>query len=44
MDLKISKRILQKAERVAEDILLQLEKLDVSPTTPKASGEEKELL
>ena len=44
MDLKISKRILQKAESVAEDILLQLEKLDVSPTTPKASGEEKELL
>lgn len=44
MDLKISKRILQKAESVEEDILLQLEKLDVSPTTPQASGEEKELL
>lgn len=41
MDLKISKRILQKAESVEEDILLQLEKLDVSPTTPQASGEEK---
>lgn len=44
MDLKISKRILQKAESVEEDILLQLEKLDVSPATPQASGEEKELL
>lgn len=44
MDLKISKRILQKAKSVEDDILLQLEKLDVSPTTPQASGEEKELL
>ena len=44
MDLKIYKRIFKKAENVENDILLQLDKLDVSPATPQTSSEEKELL
>ena len=44
MDLKIYKRVLKKAESVENDILLQLDKLDISPTTANASKEETDLL
>lgn len=44
MDLNIYKRVTRKAIQVEEDIKLQLEKLDIIPSTAPASDEEKDIL